>query len=93
MKSLRNLLEKRKKKTGASLDEKDIFYIFQKVIREEYGNAGSGKFKADFFKNKTLFIKSESSVWASELWMNKDKIIKKIKEELGEGSVEKIKVK
>ncbi len=93
MKSLKNLLEKRKKESGISLNEKDIFYIFQKVIKEEYGNVGAGKFKADFFKNKTLFIKSESSVWASELWMNKDKIIKKIKEELGEGAVERIKVK
>lgn len=93
MKSLKSLLEKRKKEAGAILDEKDIFYIFHKVIKEEYGNIGSGKFETAFFKNKTLFIKSESSAWASELWMNKEKIIEKIKEELGEGAVEKIKVK
>lgn len=93
MKSLKNLLEKRKKGAGINLDEKDIFYVFQKIIKEEYGNIGSGKFKADFLKNKTLFVKSESSAWASELWMNKDKIIQRMKEKLGEGSVEKIKLK
>lgn len=76
-----------------NLNDKDIFYVFQKVIKEEYGNVGSEKFKADFFKNKTLFIKSDSSAWASELWMSKDKIIRKMKEELGEGAVERIKVK
>lgn len=93
MRSLKNLLEKRKKEPRTGLDEKDIFYIFQKVIKEEYGNVGSGKFKVDFLKNKTLFIKSESSAWSSELWMNKDKIIKKIKDELGEETLERIKVK
>jgi len=93
MKSLRNLLEKRKKGRKINVDEKDVFFIFQKIIREEYGNVGAEKLKADFFKNKTLFIKSDSSAWASELWMNKDKIIRKMKKELGEDAVERIKTK
>lgn len=93
MKSLKNLLEKRKKSINISLNDKDIFYIFQRVIREEYGNIGVEKFKADFYKNRILFIKSDSSAWASELWMNKDKLIKKMNAELGDGAVERIKIK
>lgn len=93
MKSLKNLLEKHKKTTIHSFDDKDVFFVFQRVIKEEYGNYGSEKLKADFFKNKTVFVKSESSNFASELWMNRQKIIRKMNEELGEGAVKEIKIK
>ena len=76
-----------------SFTDKDFFYVFSRVIKEEYGNMGEAQFKADFFKNKTIFIKSASSVWASELWTNKRKIIRKINQELGEEAVEEIKMK
>lgn len=92
MKTLKDLLQKRKAKLS-NLSDKDVFYIFQKVIQEEFGNIGMGKFKADFFKNKTIFVHSDSSAWASELWNNRQKIIRKINEELGEKAVEKIVVK
>jgi hypothetical protein len=93
MKALKNLLEKRKRVLKISLDDNDIFYVFRRVIKEEYGNVGAEKFTADFFKNKTLFVKSDSSAWASELWMNKEKIIKKINDELGTEAVARIKTK
>jgi hypothetical protein len=93
MKSLKNLLEKHKKAAVHSFDDKDVFFVFQRVIREEYGNYGSEKLKADFFKNKTVFVKSESSNFASELWLNRQKIIRKMNEELGEGAVREIKIK
>jgi hypothetical protein len=93
LKSLKNLLEKHKKATMHSFDDKDVFFVFQRVIREEYGNYGSEKLKADFFKNKTVFVKSDSSNFASELWTNKQKIIRKMNEELGEGAVKEIKIK
>jgi hypothetical protein len=93
MKSLKNLLEKHKQVAKHSFDDKDVFYVFQRVIREEYGNYGSEKLKADFFKNKTVFVKSDSSNFASELWMNRQKIIRKMNEELGAGAVMEIKVK
>ena len=76
-----------------SFTDKDIFCVFSRVIKEEYGNMGEAQFKADFFKNKTIFIKSASSVWASELWMNKNKIIRKINKELGDEGVKEIKMK
>lgn len=93
MKSLRNLLKKHKQIKMHSLDDKDVFYVFQRVMKEEYGNYGSEKLKADFFKNKTVFVKSESPAFASELWTHRQKIIRKMNEELGEGAVREIKVK
>jgi predicted nucleic acid-binding Zn ribbon protein len=93
MKSLRSLLEKRENKLKISLNEKDIFFIFQKIIQEEYGSVGANKFRADFFKNGILFIKSESSVWASELWMNRSRLMKKMIKELGDDAIKQIKVK
>jgi len=74
-------------------DDKDVFFVFQRIIREEYGNYGAEKLKADFFKNRTVFVKSESSNFASELWTNRQKIIRKMNEELGEGAVKEIKLK
>ena len=93
MKTLKSLLNKRENLKKISLTDKDIFYIFQKVIKEEFGNYGSEKLKADFFKNKTIFVKCESSNFASELFLNRQKIIRKMNEELGEGVVEGIRTK
>lgn len=93
MKLLKNLLEKHKNAATHSFDDKDVFYVFQRVVKEEYGNYGSEKLKADFFKNKTVFVKSESPTFASELWTHRQKIIRKMNEELGEGAVKEIKIK
>lgn len=92
MKSLKDLLKKQVAKRKLAVDDKDIFYIFQKVIKEEFGNVGAAKFTARHFSNKTIFIQTESSSWASELWLNKKKITEKINKELGENMVSGIKV-
>ena len=93
MKSLCNLLSKRKNINKISLTDKDIFYIFDRVIKEEFGNVGASKLKADYFKNKTIFIKCYSSAWASELFSNRNTIMKKLNKEFGEGIIKEIKLK
>jgi len=93
MKSLGSLLSKRKNTTKISLSDKDIFYIFNRVIKEEFGNVGASKLRPDYFKNKTIFVKLTSSAWASELFSNRNTIIKKINKELGEGAIKEIKLK
>jgi hypothetical protein len=92
MKSIKNYLSKKDLFQVRNIDEKTIFYIFRKVVKEEFGNIGADKFKTEYFKDKTIFIKSDSSVWSSELWLNKDKIVRKINQEAGGKVVEKIKV-
>ena len=95
MKTLKSLLSKRKELhlAPAALTDKDIFYIFRRVVKEEFGALGESKFQADYFKNKTIFIKSESSVWAAELFSNRSRIVRKLNEELGEGAIRDIKLK
>ena len=93
MKTLKSLLEKKAKRISPVLDDKTIFFMFKKVLEEEFGRVGAAKFTPDFFKNKTIFVKSESSLWASELFLNKNKIIKGINKELGEETVKYIKLK
>jgi len=93
MKSLESLLQKRKKELQVSLDEKDIFYVFRHIIKEEFGNIGASKFQPDYFGKKVLIVKCESSTWANELFLNQSRILRKMSEDLGEGIVEKIKTK
>ncbi|MEK7598120.1 MAG: DUF721 domain-containing protein [Patescibacteria group bacterium] len=96
MKSLKNLLQKKLSGKGGlqktSLDEKTIFFVFKKVIQKEFGSLGAENFRASYFSRKTIFIKTQSPAWASELWINKEIIIKKLNKELGEEAIEKIKV-
>lgn len=93
MKSLKNLLYKRENKKKAILTDKDVFYIFAKIIKEEFGNVGANKLQADYFKNKTIFVSSSSSAWGNELFSNRTSIIRKINKELGEGFIKEIKIK
>lgn len=93
MKALKSLIERRKDLKKITLSEKDVFYIFGKVIKKEFGEIGAGKFQFEYFGKKVLVVRCESAPWASELWINKDKIMRKMNEELGEGTVEKIRTK
>lgn len=97
MKSIKTLLDKKisgaKAPRQAALNDKDIFYVFKKVIQEEFGNIGAANLKPDYFGKNILHIKSESSAWASELWLNKNLILRKLKKKLGEGAVKEIKLK
>lgn len=97
MKSLRNLLTKKftseKKIKKVALDDKTVFYVFKKVMQTEFGNIGAANFQPDYFDGKKIFIKCPSSNWASELWLNKNKIVRLINKELGENVIEEIKTK
>jgi predicted nucleic acid-binding Zn ribbon protein len=92
MKLLGSLLNKRQTKK-TSLTDKDVYYIFRKIIQEEFGAVGIEKLVPDYFDGKTIFVKSESSAWLSELWTNKGRIMRKINEEIGEEIVKNIKTK
>lgn len=93
MKALKSLLNNRKFSSPTVLDDKAVFYVFKKVIKEDFGNIGIEKFVPDYFAKGILFIRAESSAWASELWINKKRIIGKMNDELGENALEDIKTK
>ncbi|MDO8529596.1 MAG: DciA family protein [bacterium] len=92
MKKIGLLLNKRKNAPREKLDEKSIFYLFQKIIKEEYGNQGFQKLKPVFLKNGKLFIKSQSSVWANEIYLNRENFIRKMNREIGEKEIFEIKI-
>lgn len=91
MKPIRSILAKRAL-VRKVLDDKTVFFVFKKVIQKEFGNLGVENFSADYFGKGVLSVKSRSSAWASELWVNKERIIKKINQEFGEETVKKIKL-
>lgn len=75
------------------LDDQTAFFVFRKVIQEEFGKLGIENFQPDYFSGKTIFIKCQSSAWASELWLNKNRIVRLINKELGENIIVDIKSK
>lgn len=93
MKKLGDLLNRSKVRERMNLDEKSLYYFFNKIIEREYGNKGLANLKADFLKNGKLFIKAKSSVWANDLWLNKREIVEKINKEIGSNEIREIKIK
>lgn len=93
MRDLKSLLNKRKDLKKIVFDNKDVFYIFNKIIKKEFGLIGASKFQVDYFGKKVLVVRCESPAWASELWLNKEKIMRLMNDELGEGAVMKIRTK
>lgn len=93
MKKISDILRSKKSLNKKTLDEKSIFYFFNKVIEREYGNKGLANLCPNFLKSKKLFVKAKSSVWANELWINRDEIAGKINEEIGSEEIKEIKVK
>jgi hypothetical protein len=91
MKRIDQLL-KQKKSPRRPLDEKSIFFLFKKVVREEYGAKGEQSLLPQLLKNNRLFLKARSSNWANEIWTNRQEIIKKINNEIGKDELQDIKV-
>jgi len=83
MKKIGYFLNKKELKTPVALDDKSIFYVFDKIIKEEYGNRGIENIKAVYLKEKKLFLKAENSNWANEIWLNREHIIEKMNQEFG----------
>lgn len=92
MKKIGFLITQKEKKSSAKLEDKDIFYLFERIIKAEYGNQGAKNLKPSFLKGGKIFVKSESSVFSSEIILNKKEIIKKINQEIGNEEIWDIKI-
>lgn len=90
MRTLKELLPLKKTVLNPEiLDEKTVFYICKRVLIEEYGVRGGENIIPSFYKEKKLFLTPRSSLWSSELWLQKDRIRERINIMLGcEGVVE-----
>ena len=81
------------KKNESEVDQETIFFIFKEVLRKEFGDIGSNYFNPTYLAKKTIFVQSKSPAWASELWLNKEKILEKINQKIGKNVLEEIKIK
>ncbi|MBP9751806.1 MAG: DUF721 domain-containing protein [Candidatus Moranbacteria bacterium] len=85
----------KKRKIGSisdKIDEKTVLFLIEKIILSQYGIRGRENIIPKSFKEKNIYILCRSSLWMNELWMNKDVIIRKLNQELGDGSVSDIRL-
>ncbi len=85
MKTLGSFINKKSLESRRTvvIDQQSVFYVFQLVIKEEYGRQGGENITPVFFKEKKIFIKATGSTWASEIWLNRGRIVKKVNDQLG----------
>lgn len=93
MRTLKDLLPQKKNTIfPGDLDEQTVFYIWKKVVMEEYGIRGSENIIPQNYKNKKLFLASQSSLWGNEIWLQRDFLRKRMNEIMGNEVVVEIKV-
>jgi len=80
---------KRRKRVVA--DEKTIFFLSEKAIRELYGVRGRENISPRYWKDGKLFFSCRSPLWANELWITRDAFRDHINRELGYDGVKEIK--
>ena len=78
--------------TKMNIDEKTIFFLAEKILLSQYGVRGKENISPKFWKDGKLFLFSQNSLWAGEVWTNRESIRTKINQEIGEEIVSEIKV-
>lgn len=95
MLDLKQYLEKKDfqaPKNPEEIDEKTIFSIFNTVVQREYGARGKDNIEPRFYKGKKLFVGFRSSLWASEIWLNRKNLMEKTNSLIGVDIIQEIKV-
>lgn len=88
MRSLRDFIGKREGSFhAAKLDDKTVFFLFRKIIREEYGNRGVNELSPVSFSEGILSIKASNPLYSNELWMRRETLIDRMNRELGEAGI------
>lgn len=88
-------LSQKKRRIGLisdKIDEKTILFLTEKVILSQYGVRGRENIIPKAFKERKIYFLCRSSLWMNELWMNRELIVEKMNQELGDGFVVDIKV-
>jgi hypothetical protein len=95
MKSLNSFIQQKRikeQKVNYNLDEKTIFHIFSSVIKEEFGKQGNLNIKPCLLKNKIIFVNIKNSIWAQELWIQRNYFINNLNKKIGGKVIKDIKV-
>jgi hypothetical protein len=90
MKDLKQILKNKKVGNRVTLDEKSVFYVFQAVIKDEYGKQGIENFEPISYEDNMIFVKAGVGAWASEIWLKRTEIVKLINKQLGVDEIKDI---
>lgn len=88
MRSLKDFIGKRNSSVQAiPIDDKTIFFLFRKMIREEYGTRGSAELEPVAFADGVLSIKANNPLYSSELWVRRETIRERMNTALEQDAV------
>lgn len=90
MKDFRKLLEKKTLTKATGLDERSLFFIFERIIKEEYGKQGMLNIKPQYYRENKIYIKTNNENWANELSLGKSNLINRTNQEIGSGEIKDI---
>ncbi|MDQ5902184.1 MAG: hypothetical protein QG606_400 [Patescibacteria group bacterium] len=92
MRSLKDLAIKKKgwEKEERKLDDKTVFFAFEKIIGEWYGFKGRENIFPEEWVEGTLLIRVRSSLWLNELLLEKEKLQQTVNVFLGGEPVKRI---
>lgn len=93
MRSLGDFIERRTNSTRAVLlDDKTVFFIFRKMIREEYGIRGVAELEPVTFVDGVLSIKANNPLYSSELWVRRETIRERVNTALEQEAVQELRL-
>jgi predicted nucleic acid-binding Zn ribbon protein len=92
MRTLKKLLTKKRLFAPQEIDDKTIFHIARRVIMEEYGRRGGENIIPILYKEKKLFLSPRSSLWASEIMLEREHLRKQINKTIGAEAIKEIKI-
>lgn len=93
MRALKDFIGKREGSfQSAALDDKTVFFLFRKIIREEYGTRGLNELSPVQYLEKVLSIKAGNPLYSNELWMRRESLMERMNQELGDEAVKEIKL-
>jgi predicted nucleic acid-binding Zn ribbon protein len=72
------------------VDEKTVFFLFEKILSEEYGMRGKENVQPYSYEDKVLFLYTEKSLWLSEMDMENERLRERLNALLGGDFVQKI---
>lgn len=99
MRSLSHLFQEKKSaklpaphSDPSPLDAKTVFFLFERIIRDYYGQRGGGVIHPSHFDQGVLFITVASPLWANELLIQERVLCERLNAALGSEVVRALKV-
>ena len=75
------------------LDDKTVFFAFERIITDWYGSRGKENIYPEQWKEGILVVRVRSSLWLTELIMHKEGITAAVNAFLGSAYIERIDLK